>query len=407
MTVRRDWTTIAVVWLTLAVSYGIYFSFSVFLVPLLEEFHWSRAVTAGAFSVSTVLQGALSPVIGVLVDRFGTRPVLVIGVVSLSSSSLLASTVHAPWQLYLYAGTLAALGMVCLGWVPMGVLIARSFRDARGRVIGTAFSGMGIGVFAMGPIAEWLIARAGWRVASATLGVTTLVLLLPVVWLGVPPDRQPSAKSSVREPSHASGATVTAALRTRAFWALFFAYFLTPLAVFPVFTHQVAYATDLGFSRTLAAWVVGIVGLASTAGRPVFGTLADRSGGPLAATLSYASSAIGVLALAAAERVPAVTLLLAYATLFGLGFGARGPIITTMASERFGGRRFGAIWGALNVANGIGGAVGPWFGGAVHDATGSYRIVFACTIVFCAMGSVCFWVAGRDAPIDTRALTHS
>jgi MFS family permease len=88
----------------------------------------------------------------------------------------------------------------------------------------------------------------------------------------------------------------------------------------------------------------------------------------------------------------------AYALLFGLGFGARGPIITAMASDLFGGRRFGVIYGALSVGNGIGGAIGPWFGGVVHDVMGSYRVVFLTSVVFCAVGSACFWLAGRRSP---------
>ena len=90
--------------------------------------------------------------------------------------------------------------------------------------------------------------------------------------------------------------------------------------------------------------------------------------------------------------------LVAYALLFGLGFGARGPIITAMASDLFGGRRFGLIYGALSVGNGIGGAIGPWFGGVVHDVMGSYRVVFLTSMVFCAVGSGCFWLAGRRSP---------
>ena len=90
--------------------------------------------------------------------------------------------------------------------------------------------------------------------------------------------------------------------------------------------------------------------------------------------------------------------LVVYAVLFGLGFGARGPIITAMASDRFGGRRFGAIYGALNLANGIGAAVGPWFGGAVHDASGSYRIAFLSSVLFSALASACFWLVRRRAP---------
>ena len=78
------------------------------------------------------------------------------------------------------------------------------------------------------------------------------------------------------------------------------------------------------------------------------------------------------------------------------GFGARGPIITAMASELFPGRQFGRIYGALSLGNGIGGALGPWLGGAIYDVTGSYRVAFLLASGFCVMGAACFWVAARS-----------
>jgi MFS family permease len=187
-------------------------------------------------------------------------------------------------------------------------------------------------------------------------------------------------------------------VRTRAFWALFAAYLLTPLAVFPVFTHQVAFAVDLGFPRLLVASIFGLMGLMSSLGRPVFGVLADRFGGALSATVSFGCTAGGALALVAAEAWPHTTWLGVYAVLFGLGFGARGPIITVIATELFGGRRFGVIYGVMNMGNGVGAAIGPWFGGAVHDALGSYRMVFLSSILFSALASACFWLARRRTP---------
>lgn len=371
-----------------------------FFVPLVEEFHWSRALTAGALSLSTIVQGLLSPVAGALVDRFGPRRVVLVGVVLLASASLLGATVHRPWQLYLYAGVLGAMGIVALGWVPMGVLVSRWFSARRGRAIGIAFSGMGVGIFVTGPLAQWLIARSGWRAASATLGAGALLILLPLVSLGARDPDARAARAPDREHPHAPapGPTLREALGTREFWALGAAYFLTPLAVFPVATHQVAFAIDLGFAPMFAASVFGLMGLMSSLGRPAFGAAADRFGGPLAATVSFGCTAGGALALLALEASPGGGWLVTYAVLFGLGFGARGPIITAMASDRFGGRRFGAIYGALNLGNGLGAAVGPWFGGAVHDAWGSYRVAFLSSVLFSALASVCFWLARRRAP---------
>jgi MFS family permease len=108
---------------------------------------------------------------------------------------------------------------------------------------------------------------------------------------------------------------------------------------------------------------------------------------------AYACTALGTLCLLGIEIWRYQAPLYAYALFFGLGFGARGPIITAMASQLFQGKRFGVIYGILSIGNGIGGGIGPWFGGAIHDVTGSYQAAFLITIVFCALGTACFWLA--------------
>ena len=417
-------------------AYGLFFSFSVFFVPLIAEFRWSRGLTAGAMSLSAIVQGLCAPLAGLVADRFGPRPVIVGGVVALASASMLAATIHAPWQLYLYTGVLGAIGLVAVGWVPTGLLLSRWFHARRGRMAGIAFSGMGFGVFVIGPVTQWLITISSWRTASLVLGLATLILLLPLVLWGIRDPKGVDAQSGLddartridperragavigtgraaesSDPGEASRAnavlseeaspgsldsaararttdpSVRDALRTRAFWGLFAAYFFTPLAVFPVATHAVAYTVDHGYPAMWAATAFGAMGLMSSIGRVSFGFAADRFGGPPTATLSYACTAGGTAALLALELVPGAGWLVVFALLFGLGFGARGPIITAMASEWFAGRRFGVIYGILNLGNGIAGAIGPWFGGVVHDVTGSYRVAFLAAIAFSACGA--------------------
>ena len=391
----RPWIVVGAVWVTLAIASGLYFSFPIFFVALLEEFGWSRGATAVAFSISSVVQGVLSPVVGILVDRLGPRRVMLAGACLLGAACVLSSRIGSLWSLYLVTGVLAAVGVCAVSWIPSAALIARWFAERRGSVMGLAFSGMGAGVLVVGPLAQWLIAGYGWRAAYLVLGVGTLVVLVPLVWVGV---REPSmmatsvaGRGSIPAPIKA-GREVGDALRTRAFWALFFAYLCTPLAVFSVVTHQVAFAVDHGFPRLFVAGIFGLTGLLSVVGRIGFGIAADRIGRAPSATISYGCTAVGTLCLLGLEVWPHAAALYAYALFFGLGFGARGPIITAMASQLFPGR-FGAIYGFLSVGNGIGGGIAPWFGGFVHDLTGSYRLAFLIAVGFCAVGSTCFWLA--------------
>lgn len=280
---------LAVVWVILAIAFGLYFSFPIFFVALLEEFGWSRGATAGAFSISSIVQGLLSPVIGILVDRLGPRRVILGGTLLLGGACLLASRIASLWSLYLVTGVLAATGVCAVGWVPSGALIARWFSDRQGSVMGLAFSGMGMGVLVIGPLAQWMIAARGWRTAYLVLGLGTLALLVPLAWLGVREAPAAAARGRVVVRDSRPGAAsreVRAAMQTRPFWALFFAYLCTPLAVFPIVTHQVAFAVDQGFPRLFVAGIFGLTGLMSTVGRVLFGMAADRIGRPASATLS-------------------------------------------------------------------------------------------------------------------------
>lgn len=392
----RPWIVVFSIWLTLAIASGLYFSFPVFFVALVEDFGWTRGATAAAFSISSVVQGVFSPVVGMLVDRLGPKRVMLGGALVLGVACMLSSRVNSLWALYLTVGVLAACGVCAVSWVPSGSLIARWFTERRGSMMGLAFSGMGAGVLVVGPLAQWLIAGHGWRMAYLVLGAGTLAILLPVIMLGI---REAPGRVGVERSAAASTVEwkVGDAIRTRAFWALFFAYFCTPLAVFSVVTHQVAFAVDHGFPRLFVAGIFGLTGLLSVVGRIGFGIAADRVGRVASATASYGCTAAGTLCLLSLELWPHPAALYAYAILFGLGFGARGPIITAMASQLFPGR-FGAIYGFLSVGNGIGGGVAPWFGGFVHDLTGSYRVAFLIATTFCAVGSFCFWLARPPRP---------
>ena len=389
----HPWIVVGTVWVTLAIASGLYFSFPVFFVALVEEFGWSRGATAAAFSISSIAQGVLSPVVGTLVDRLGPRRVMLGGACVLGAACALSSRIDSLWSLYLTVGVLAAAGACAVSWVPAGTLIARWFAARRGSAMGVAFSGMGAGVLAVGPLAQWLIAGFGWRTAYLALGLGTLAVLPLLVWLGVHDGPTGAAAARGTAPrARRWRAEIGDALATRAFWALFFAYLCTPLAVFSVVTHQVAFAVDHGFPRLFVASIFGLTGLLSVVGRIGFGIAADRIGRAASATISYGCTALGTLCLLGLEVWPHAAALYAYALFFGLGFGARGPIITAMASQLFPGR-FGAIYGLLSVGNGIGGGAAPWFAGVVHDLTGSYRWAFLVAVGFCVVGSACFWLA--------------
>jgi MFS family permease len=398
------WGVVAISFVTIALAYGLNFSFSVFFVAILEEFKWSRASIAGAFSLSSLILGISSWPGGRLVDRFGPRKIMMVGAIILSLATMASTLIREVWHLYFLFGILSGLGICGLGWVPNSVLLSNWFVKNRGSMVGIAFSGMGIGILAVGPSAQYLISSLGWRTAYLVFGLAVLVLLLPLSFFlqdrpnrkmeNEGPDQQrPLAKA---EDSREKGDwTLRRSMKTLPFWALFISFFLIPLGIFPVAIHQVAYIIDQGYSKILAALVFGTMGLLSTVGRPLFGVLSDRIGREKAVTWSFISSIAGILILIFLPALKSVFWLYLYAILFGLGFGARGPIVSAMMADMFSGNHFGSIYGFINIGNGIGGALGPWLGGLLYDLTGSYRIPFFICIPALVLACILFWIAGR------------
>jgi MFS family permease len=408
----RSWIVVGISFVNIAVAFGLNFSFSVFLVAISEEFNWSRASVAGAFSLSSLILGIGSWPTGGLADRFGPRKMLMAGSIILSFATIASGWIEEVWHLYLFVGIFGAIGICNLGWVPHSVLISNWFVERRGTMVGIAFSGMGIGILAIGPAAQYLISSFGWRTAYKFLGLLVLVLLLPLnyflrdrpngeqseskwIYLGQKGGGSVQNKKFNRERDETIDWTLGRSMMTLPFWSIFFSFFLIPIGIFPVVIHQVAYIIDHGYSKMLAASVFGAVGLLSGSGRLFFGTLSDQMGRVKAVTISFIFSIGGIIILLLLPSLKTVFWLYFYAVLFGIGFGARGPIITAMLADMYKGKNFGSIYGFINVGNGVGGALGPWLGGYLYDLTGSYRVSFLICIPILVLACILFWMAVR------------
>lgn len=237
------------------------------------------------------------------------------------------------------------------------------------------------------------------------LGSTVLIFLLPLNCMvrNRPTGRNrpsiryrsdPTTTVLEAEKSEAPDWTLGRAIKTLPYWCLTLAFFLLPLGIFPIIVHQVAYIIDHGYSRILAASIFGTVGLLSSIGRLLFGTLSDRIGRQKAVNWSFACSITGILILLLIPSLRSVFWLYLYALLFGVGFGARGPIVVAMMADFYHGKHFGSIYGFINIGNGIGGALGPWLAGYLYDATGSYEISFLACIPILVGACVLLWMAG-------------
>ena len=168
------WIIVAVTFVTMAVGVNARTAFSLFFPPIISEFGWERGVTAGAFSFGFVVSGAVSPLIGRLMDRAGPRAVMELGVALMGGGLLLAPLTTQPWHLYLTIGVMVGAGSVCLGYSGQSLFLPNWFIRRRGLAMGIAFAGVGIGSVTLLPWVQFMIEQTGWRGAWSLLGLSII-----------------------------------------------------------------------------------------------------------------------------------------------------------------------------------------------------------------------------------------
>jgi len=389
---------LAVTVVSLALAYGVWYAYSVFLVALLREFGWSRSVLAGAFSVFTLVGGGAGPVLGALADRFGPRRLILIGGVLLAASLWVDSLVTRAWHLYVAFGLLTAVGVATAGWTPAVVMVQRQWRARLGLALGIAGSGVGLGIFLVVPLCQALIDACGWRWAFRALAALCACWILPATYLAIH-DAPPLPRARASRPGGHAGAaggehSLGLALANPSFQLIGLAVFLGSICSQMLHVHQAAFLVDHGISAMTAASVISTVGASSILGKTGGGFVSDFLSRELVYALGMISMIIGVGMLWLVALTPSTWLALGYAALFGVGYSVTSFIVPAMMSDRFRGPHFGSIFGVTQVASALGSALGAWLAGRIFDATGSYAIAFALGAAAAAVAALSVW-AGR------------
>jgi MFS family permease len=373
---------------------GLAESFTVFLLPISENFGWDRAQVVSVYSLSALTGGLAAPLVGRLFDWSGPRAVYSLGLVLLAGALLIAAHAEQLWQFRLTLGLCVGLGIALIGNVPNSILLGRWFGPRLPTAMAVLYSANGAGVLLLLPASQLLIEHVGWRGAYQVFGIAALALLLPLVLMpwrlfstGSPHLAKIAAADFVVE-----GWTLQSAMRHHAFWALFSTFFFTSIGMYSIAPQIVAYLIDVGFPPRQAATAWGFSGVVLLVGMLGISWLDGIIGRRPSVLFSYALSIAGLVMLWGLQWYPNFWLLTGFVVCFGSMIGSRGPLLTATAMKIFRGKRVGTIYGAISIGSGLGSAFGSWSGGLIHDWTHSYHPLIAFALTSVLLGMIPFLV---------------
>ena len=375
------WSVAAAAFVGVMTSFApiVPYTFSLFLNPLHAAFGWKRQSMDGTFAIAAITVALVSPFIGMLLDRFPPRriilPSILVFAVALASLSRLNGNIA---QFYL---TFFILGLVANGTAQFAYTrtILTWFQQHRGLALALILTGSGVGSILIPPTTQWAIGHHGWRSGYLLLGGIAL-LGLPLTALLV--RNRPVA--ATHDETSVSGLSVRRAFASIAFWLLCGITVLSAFSENGLVTNLAPILTDHGVTAHSAALALSVRGGAGILGRLGVGLLLDRFSPQRIQTMILVLAAVGTLVLAFAGS-PAIAFL--GAALLGVGLGSEADVLPYLLAHYVGRKHFSVLYGLTWTAYAIGGATGPMFIGHRYDIAGAYQhssIVFLAAVSFAA-----------------------
>jgi MFS family permease len=374
---------------------------SIFVEPLTREFGWSRAALSGAVSLGGMLAALTSPLIGPLVDRYGSRAALSLAVLATGAAMMLLSLTQSLLVFYLL---FCIARMVWAGPFELAIYSAVNNWFVARRPLATSIVtvAQAVGLVAMPLIAQLAMQHSGWRFAWLAIGSLTLVVGFLPVWLfmvrrpedlGLVPDRQPAAGIAARRPPlEEPSFSRREAVGTAAFWLLL----LYTVLVYPVQAgvslHQAAHLIERGIAPTIAAAIVSTFSLTSAVASLACGFL------PRWLPIRYPMALIGVFLTLATMLMIGISSAgqgYAAASLFGFGIGGLLTLLPIAWADYFGRANYAAIRSVALSAQVLAQAAGPLLSGALHDWTGDYKLSLQCFAVLSGLSILAALTARR------------
>jgi MFS family permease len=376
MKIAYGWVIVAAGMLISCVAMGACFSLAVFLQPISTDTGWSRTGVSSAGTLVFLAMGASAFGWGWLSDRWGTRPVVLLGVLLLGIGLIAASHAESLLQFELLFGVAVGIAGGSF-YAPLMTVAAMWFDRHRNLAVSLISAGMGMAPLTVAPFVRWLIDAYDWRTAMLVVGIVAIGLLVPAALLI---RRPPPAIPAQGMPEHRAGQvpaappmTAAQAFRTSAFVALALTHFACCAAHSGPIFHMVTYAIGCGIAPMAAVSVYAVAGLSGLGGRLLLGLASDRYG---AKSVLVVGLAIQALAAGTYVFVNQLGEFYALAVVFALAYGGVMPLYATLVREYFGIRIMGTVFGAVSAAASFGMALGPLAGGWLFDTFNGYAWLY-------------------------------
>ncbi len=377
------WVAVGCAFVSMFICFGVVYSFGAFFDPMSSEFGTSRSATSALFSITTFIFFTGGIISGMAADRFGPKPVLIFGGLTMGFGLYLTSLVNSLWVVYITYGLGVGVGVAC-GYVPMLAVVGAWFERRRAAALGVAVTGVGLGTLVVAPLAAVLINHYGWRQTYVIFGISSVVGLFLCGFL----TPRPPASAGQQ-----SGLHLRKLVKVPAFGYLYFSGFFITLALFVPFVFLVSYARAHGIDEVAAASLVGIIGGSSIAGRLGFGALGDKINRMRLYQSTFMIVAFSYLVWLFSSH--SFTLMMVYAVLLGGGYGGFIVLSPAVTVEIFGLVGLGTILGAIYTAAGIGGLLGPTLAGYLIDKTGSFSAAIIAAMIFAFFAFLLLIPVGR------------
>jgi MFS family permease len=354
---------------------------------MVRDFGWTRAeVTSGNFYSKLLIGPLFGFAAGWVVDRFGPRRMMMAGIL-MAGMALVGLSYTSTLALFYFFYLFNALGYVCGGPLPNQVLISSWFTSARGKAMGFAYLGIGVGGAIAPLLSNQLTQQFGWQGALRTLGILVVLIALPMAFFIKESPGTETTKLSTTQPVSIGGV-----LKSWKFYLLAIGSMCSIGAVGGTFQNLKLFMTGDLFrgasaqdAQSAAANVLSLILISSLCGRLLMGWLADRFQKKYVMLLIYLIVGCSIPLLFLASNRPFLYL---FAVLFGIGLGGDYMIIPLMAAELFGVKVLGRLMGVVLTADGVAEALAPVIVAKTRDSTGSYAIGFTILIVLALLGSV-------------------